>query len=267
VIRLCLFIIIFLAVFVSVRANPENHIPVFREYSSIVRIGNNWSTDRLFLKYEKALRINQSTSYWLAVQQGRQAGFDQLKNLSLNASVEEHWIFLPEENLWVEISFNETAGSTEIDFNFLKDYIAKYEKIEVYHVHLRNYLKSFNRKESASISETWLSVPSFEDIAIMVYFSSCFYKLHPDGTIAWKICSPIGMTDYSLSGKGIIHYMDIGKDSFMLSYLYPSVTKAVNPESISTFDVSRPHRIQNLMEWVNARGKGLINVRFMNYYN
>jgi hypothetical protein len=163
------------------------------------------------------------------------------------------------------MGYDETIDSTGIDFNYLKDVVKKKENIVIYHIHLKNYLKSMERQGCGEIPETWLIVPSFEDIALMVYFSNLFYKYHPEGNIAWYICSPLGITEYILSGKGINHFAEIQQDSFFLEYLCPCRASVMSPDSLSTFDISVSHDAKDLISWANVQGKGYFKIRFFPY--
>ena len=185
-----------------------------------------------------------------------------LRDLCMKASLEEHWVFLPDKNLWLEISYDETPGSAEIDLDFFKDLIKNNENLAIYHIHLKKYLKMLKEKGYKEISESWLVVPSFEDIALMVYFTSHFYEYHPKGKISWNICSPLGLTEYCLTEKGIEHYAKIKKDTFLLTYFYPCNTRTMDPNSASSFDISTPHKVEDLINWANAQGKEYIDVKF-----
>ena len=264
-IRLSVFVIAILATsIVGTSAAPKEQPPLLMEHTSLVRIGHPESpfNAKTSIQFVDRLQINEVTSHRTAVRQDEQAGIKNLRGLCLNASVEEHWVFLPDEDLWLEISYDEAPGSAEIDLDFLEDLIKKHENLAIYHIHLRSYLKSLKERGYSAINETWLAIPSFEDIALMVYFTSHFHTYHPEGKISWKICSPLGLTEYSLTDEGIAHYDRINNDTFLLSYLYPSRSKAMDPEAVSTFDITAPHKVDDLINWANEQGKDYIEVKF-----
>ena len=124
---------------------------------------------------------------------------------------------------------------------------------------------SLKKKGYEDVSQSCLVVPSFEDIALMVYFSSQFQEYHPGGRISWKICSPLGVTQYSLTDKGIEHFKQISEDAFFLEYFYPTNAKVIDPESVSSFNISVPYSVKDLIQWANDMGKGYVKVKYLPY--
>jgi len=248
-------------------ATQNEQIPFLKEYRSVVRVGHPQSSlaSNLPLIFKDRLQINESASYRTAIRKDKQSGIKDLRKLCNNAFLEEYWSFFPDEKLWVEMSYDEKIDSTGIDFNYFKDVVMKKDNITIYHIHLNNYLKSMESKGYDRIPETWLILPSFEDIALMVYFSSMFYKYHPEGNIVWYICSPLGITEYLLSDKGINHFTQIKQDTFFLEYFCPGRGKVMSTESLSTFDISASHDVDDLIEWANVQGKGYFEIRFFPY--
>ena len=250
----------------TIAAQAEDY-PFLREYCSVVRVGAQKSSFGSIapIIFKDRLQINESPTYRTAIRKDQQSGISDLKNLCKNAFLEEYWGFFPYEKLWIEMSFNEKIDSTAIDFNYLKEAVKKKDDICIYHIHLRNYLKSIDGEGYGKIPESWLVLPSFEDIALMVYFSSLFYHFHPHGNISWYICSPLGITEYLLSDKGINHFRKIEQDTFFLEYVSPTRSNVMNPKSLSISDLSVFHNVHDLMEWANIPGKGYLEIRFFLY--
>lgn len=248
-------------------ASPGQRLPLLKKYRSVVCIGNTRHLPgrKVPIKYVDRLRINTSLAYRVAVSEDEQAGIEDLRTLCLGALLEEHWIFLPEKKLWVEAGYDEKPGSAGIDLDFLKDVIVKNDNMSIYHIHVKSYLKSFEKEGYGRIGETWLVVPSFEDIALMVYFSSVFRSSHPLGKISWRICSPLGITKYALTDKGVKHYTQIKNHAFLLDYFCPSHGKAMDPGSDTIFDINASHGVDDLIQWANTQGKGYIDVGFSPY--
>jgi hypothetical protein len=217
------------------------------------------------IEFVEALRINKSLEFRSAAQKNRTSGILDLRRLSLNASVEEHWAYLPEKKLWYEISFGETPGAATIDFEFLAELIESNSEIEIYHIHLRHYLNKVKKEQNIDIPETWLVVPSFADIALMIYFDCIFSQHQPQGQMSWYVCSPLGRTKYSLNASGKEHYRTIKGNTFLLTYFYPDNSPSIDAKSVATFDFTAPHDIGDLINWVNEQGKGYIDIEYLPY--
>ena len=267
--RLVIVISLILLIFPAgiTTATQTAKFPLLREYGSVVRIGGQKSSfgSNVPIIFKDKLQINESVTYRNAIRKDKQSGISDLKKLCKNAFLEEFWGFFPHEKLWLEISYNEKIDSTAIDFYYLEDIIKKKDDIHIYHIHLRNYLKSIEGKGYGKLPESWLVLPSFEDIALMVYFSSLFYHFHPHGNISWYICSPLGITEYILSDEGINHFRKIKQDTFFLEYFSPARASVMDPESLSIFDLSVSHDVDDLIEWANIQGKGYFEIRFIPY--
>ena len=244
--------------------DAQDHLRLLVEYQSVVYVGlprSISSMDRP-IKYENKLRINDSVTYRTATIADEQTGIEDLKDLCQNALKEEYWVFIPDQNLWLETGLCEKTESVEIDLPFFEDLIRKNDNVSVYHIHLKRYLESLEEKGLGKTPESWLIVPSFEDVALMIYFSSMFYKEHPEGNISWFICSPLGRTEYSMTEKGVEYYSKIKGNVFLLSYLYPSSTEPINSNRPLSFNLSTPHSIRDLIVWTDARGKGYFDISF-----
>jgi hypothetical protein len=176
--------------------------------------------------------------------------------------LEEHWAFLPERDIWLEIGCREEEGSVEIDQDYLETIIRENAELAIYHIHPRNYLRSKARKGYTDIRETWLTVPSLEDVAFMIYYSSMFNREHPRGKISWNVCSPLGVTEYGLTQRGISHYENIQQNAFLLRYFCPSHAKVAEAALTPFFDIRSPHTVQDLIDWANTQGKGYIKIGF-----
>jgi hypothetical protein len=238
--------------------------PLLTKYTSVIHICRSSAqpSPNIPIKYMNRLCINTSVSYRTAVQKDEQAGIRDLCDLTKSVWLEEHWVFLPEKDLWLEIGCGETEGSAEIDQDYLETIIRENADLAIYHIHPRNYLRSKERKGYTNISETWLTLPSLEDVALMIYYSSMFNREHPRGKIAWNICSPLGMTEYALTEQGISHYRNIQQDAFLLSYFCPSHAEVADATLTPFFDIRSPHKVQDLINWANTQGKSYIRIGF-----
>ena len=199
------------------------------------------------------------------MRQGEEAGINDLRELTETVGFEEHWVFLPDKNLWIEIGFREKLGSVEVDHDYLEKIIRENDRLGVYHFHPRHYLTTMEEWGYANIPETWLALPSLEDISLMVYYSSRFYDLHPKGKISWDFCSPLGITKYSLSKKGLKYYTNIERNGFLLRYIHSSHAEDSGPERAPFFDIKDAHTVYDLMTWANAQGEGYIGIEFIPY--
>jgi len=245
----------------------QENPPLFKGYTSIVRIDPPQSPLMLNspIEFVETLRINKSLEYRSAALKDQASGVLDLRRLCLNAGVEEHWAYLPEKKLWYEISFDETPGAATIDFEFLEKLIEENSQISIYHIHLRHYLEKVKKEQDIEVPETWLVVPSFPDIALMIYFDYIFSQHQPEGNMSWYVCSPLGRTKYRLNASGKEHYRTIKNNSFLLTYFYPDNSPSIKAKSVATFDLSAPHDIGDLIDWVNEQGKGYFDIEYLPY--
>lgn len=237
--------------------------PLLTKHTSVIRIcgSSPQPSPNIPIKYMNRLCVNTSVSYRTAAQKDEQAGTRDLCDLTRSAWLEEHWVFLPEKDLWLEIGWGEKEGSVKIDQDYLETIIRENADLAIYHIHPRNYLRSKERK-SYKISETWLTLPSLEDVAFMIYYSSIFNREHPRGKISWNISSPLGVTGYALTEEGMNHYRNIRQDTFLLRYFCPSHVKVADTTLTTSFDIRSPHRVQDLINWANTQGKSYIRIGF-----
>ena len=248
-------------------AASESLPPSFKGHTSLVRVDPPLSPFRrdVDFEYRPELQINRSLTCRTLVILDEANGTGQLRRLTLTSDVEEHWAYLPGLKTWVEIGFNETPGTATIDFDYLHDLMTQHEELVVYHIHLRNYLENAKKELQLDIPDTWLIVPSFSDIALMIYFTSQFYALHPGGDISWKIGSPLGLTTYGLTEEGMRHYRTITDNAFLLTYFCPGREERIDGRAVPVFDLSAPHSTDDLMQWVNTQCKDMLKVTFQPY--
>ena len=248
-------------------AASESLPPSFKGHTSLVRVDPPLSPFRrdVDFEYRPELQINRSLTCRTLVILDEANGTGQLRRLTLTSDVEEHWTYLPGLKTWVEIGFNETPGTATIDFDYLHDLMTQHEELVVYHIHLRNYLENAKKELQLDIPDTWLIVPSFSDIALMIYFTSQFYALHPGGDISWKIGSPLGLTTYGLTEEGMRHYRTITDNAFLLTYFCPGREERIDGRAVPVFDLSAPHSTDDLMQWVNTQCKDMLKVTFQPY--
>lgn len=237
--------------------------PLLTKYTSVIHICTSSAQPgpSIPIKHIGRLCINTSVSYRTAVYKDEQAGLRDLFDLTRRARLEEHWVFLPKKALWLEIGYGEKEGSIEIDQGCLETIIRENADLAIYHIHPRNYLELKKREGYTNISETWLTLPSLEDVAFMIHYSSMFSREHPQGKISWNVCSPLGVTEYILTEKGLSHYRNIQQNAFLLEYFCTTHAKVSNNSSTPFFNITAPHRVQDLINWVNAQGNGYIRIR------
>ncbi|MCP4646610.1 MAG: hypothetical protein GY852_02600, partial [bacterium] len=136
--------------------------PLLTKYSSIISIGKGpvGFGDGVPKRICDRLLVNTAVSCRTVVRQGEGAGIKDLRELTETVGLEEHWVFLPDKDLWIEIGFREKLGSVEIDHDYLEKIIRGNDKLGVYHLHPKNYLAMMEKKGYANIPETWLALPS-----------------------------------------------------------------------------------------------------------
>lgn len=157
-----------------------------------------------------------------------QEGVVDLQRLVTQTEYEEAWIYIPQEQKWVEVGYeesdvsigdNRTLGVT-IDKREMNRLIQKYGQLVEYHIHPYTANARENDKkeaikglqlipEPAILEQVAINVgggqkvfPSANDLSCMVTWSRNFYRHHSQGDISFKIVSPFGVTQYQLTKEG-----------------------------------------------------------------
>lgn len=170
------------------------------------------------------LTVNTDHSFRLNISQSEREGLQDLRKLAQEADREEAYAFIPEEERWVEIGYNESAIEFEVDPNgeisgrvtvaydpLLEDLLKRYQSLAVYHFHphlfaenLTALLKEHPPKEGTLEDAIAFELdnqvlPSPIDLYSMIRQSAKYYnQYHPEGSIAFHVVSVDGVTRYEI---------------------------------------------------------------------
>jgi len=177
------------------------------------------------------LVVNNSTDYINVVEKNEEEGVRDLRQLAENSQLEESWVYLPLETLWVEI------GKTSFPLEIIvknKEIIGYQERVENYtgivfklmqahwtlvhyHIHIKksgvvkegiDYIVDGLKISDSSLLEienlvsSATALPSALDIRNMVVHSDAYYTLNSRGQISHKVVSGYGVTEYTVTEEG-----------------------------------------------------------------
>lgn len=191
------------------------------------------------------LAVNQ-TDVRQIVPQNEEEGIQDMRKLVSSSPLEEAWVYLPKDELWVEIGkesrppgmcieqeFRFFQLTTVLDVEFMHDLpSAGYDEIIVYHFHpdsnfksIENAAKRLKKRHRSSVftrqmyekklerlKEKLIAkslVPSGPDISNMIMNSTILNKINPKGEVAYKICSCYGVAEFYLTEKGKAHFNQV----------------------------------------------------------
>ena len=236
------------------------------------------------IKYIDKLTINTSTEFRTAVKQSEERGIGQIRTLIGNSDLEEEWVFIPRDSLWVEVGINEKLklnngnpeGSVEYEDLGLEDLLREDKEFTIYHFHpsLRRqrddkiekelcsrfskeneaYFKCQNYKDlviTEYLAEDVL--PSIQDIVNMVNNSKLNREVNGE-EIKFKIGSTAGVSEYSLSEQGLDCFKNLDKNSIRE---YASNRVKIAIDSYSRLDLNDPsnvdmvNRAEQLVKLIN----------------
>lgn len=192
------------------------------------------------------LVVNNSNDFRTVINKDENKGLQDLISLANNAEHEEAWIYFPGKNKWVEIgrtmpvvfldfdkiystpiqaSPTPLESKVGIDSRYLL-LIKDNNTVVIYHIHpLSALIKSSSDSTNDENNDTKLSLakiagalPSREDLLSMILQSNEFYKTHPNGTIKFRICSSLGITEYFLSETGKARYNEKNRDEIEMIF-------------------------------------------------
>jgi hypothetical protein len=160
------------------------------------------------------LAVNQ-TDVRQIVPQNEEEGIQDMRKLVSSSPLEEAWVYLPKDELWVEIGkksrppgmcieqeFRFFQLTTVLDVEFMHDLpSAGYDEIIVYHFHpdsnfksIENAAKRLKKRHRSSVFTRQMYVLN---------------KINPKGEVAYKICSCYGVAEFYLTEKGKAHFNQV----------------------------------------------------------
>jgi len=179
-----------------------------------------------------SLVINTTDTIRTVIQKDESEGIKDLQSIIANAVYEEAWAYTPSDSTWHETGISqliknriirlddsneliivkpEPSASLVRISDHIKTLFKLYDEIVDYHLHplpdqeIKDEAESDNAEDLQTAREKLYVTkarPSYLDLLSMIALSHDFYTENPDGNISFKIASPLGITEYSLTEKG-----------------------------------------------------------------
>ncbi len=176
------------------------------------------------------LVVNNKNNYKTVIYKNEGEGVLEMRELVESSQTEESWAYLPHMEKWIEVGYNEESEKkinqsyitkAKLDVRLLDVLMDENDNMTLYHFHPHSYhsLKDEilkRKKQGLSMSDNEIekertgiliksAYPSRSDLMSMIGNSTEFYERNPEGKITFKICSHFGITEYHLTGEGLIH--------------------------------------------------------------
>jgi hypothetical protein len=177
------------------------------------------------------LVVNNKNKYKTVIYENEEEGISEMRKLISNSQIEESWTYLPHQEKWIEIGYNEESErkikenyitKSRLDVQFIDELMNENSNMAVYHFHssyclsLEDKIKErignglpMNDSEIEKERIRFLiksAYPSRSDLMNMIGNSMEFFERNPDGNITFKIGSHYGITEYNLTAEGRKHF-------------------------------------------------------------
>ncbi|MGR3303352.1 MAG: hypothetical protein ACUZ8I_12730 [Candidatus Scalindua sp.] len=176
------------------------------------------------------LVVNNKNQYKTVIYENENEGISEMRKLIESSQIEESWAYLPHQEKWIEIGYNEEPEKkinenyitkAKLDIQFLDGLMNENNNMILYHFHtsyclsLEDKIKerekngfpmNDNEIEKERIKFLIKSAyPSRSDLLNMIGNSTEFFERNSDGNITFKLCSHYGITEYRLTDEGIVY--------------------------------------------------------------
>lgn len=170
------------------------------------------------LKTIDRLVVNTSDDYFNIVHASEEEGIKQLEDLARSASVEEAWIYVPEEQIWYEAGYKQKTSETDdflrshgygagakFNLEILADTLVRSESPVLYHIH----------PSRIAPDNPGLGIPSPHDFRHTLNIALALKSSDIKKTARHKVVSEYGVCEYSLTAEGFEHFKALGKDKMI----------------------------------------------------
>lgn len=173
------------------------------------------------------LVVNNKNQYKTIIYENENEGILEMRKLIESSQIEESWAYLPHQEKWIEIGYNEESEKkvnesyitkAKLDIQFLDGLMNENNNMILYHFHpsyclsLEDKIKR-REKNGSPMNDDEIekeriksliksAYPSRSDMLNMIGNSTEFFERNSDGNITFKVCSHYGITEYSLTDKG-----------------------------------------------------------------
>ncbi len=176
------------------------------------------------------LVVNNKNPYKTVTYKNENEGISEMRKLIESSQVEESWVYLPHQEKWIEIGYNEESEKkidesyitkAKLDIQFLDALMNENNNMILYHFHssyclsLEDKIKK-REKNGSPMNDNEIekerirlliksAYPSRSDLLNMIGNSTEFFERNSDGNITFKVCSHYGITEYSLTDEGMAY--------------------------------------------------------------
>ncbi|MGR3174140.1 MAG: hypothetical protein ACUZ8N_06020 [Candidatus Scalindua sp.] len=176
------------------------------------------------------LVVNNKNQYKTVIYEDENEGISEMRKLIESSQIEESWAYLPHQEKWIEIGYDEESEKkinenyitkAKLDIQFLDGLMDENNNMILYHFHTSYCLsledKIKEREENGSpmndneIEKERIksliksAYPSRSDLLNMIGNSTEFFERNSDGNITFKLCSHYGITEYRLTDEGMVY--------------------------------------------------------------
>jgi hypothetical protein len=174
------------------------------------------------------LVVNNKNQYKTIIYETEEEGISEMRKLIESSQIEESWAYLPHQEKWIEIGYNEEPEKkinenyitkAKLDIQFLDRLMNENNNMILYHFHtsyclsLEDKIKE-REKNGSPMNDNEIekerirlliksAYPSRSDLLNMIGNSTEFFEKNSDGNITFKVCSHYGITEYHLTDEGV----------------------------------------------------------------
>ena len=176
------------------------------------------------------LVVNNKNQYKTVIYENENEGISEMRKLIESSQIEESWVYLPHQEKWIEIGYNEESEKkidesyitkAKLDIQFLDALMNENNNMILYHFHssyclsLEDKIKK-REKNGSPMNDNEIekerirlliksAYPSRSDLLNMIGNSMEFFERNSDGNITFKVCSHYGITEYRLTDEGMAY--------------------------------------------------------------
>ena len=176
------------------------------------------------------LVVNNKNQYKTVIYENESEGISEMRKLIESSQIEESWVYLPHQEKWIEIGYNEESEKkidesyitkAKLDIQFLDALMNENNNMILYHFHssyclsLEDKIKK-REKNGSPMNDNEIekerirlliksAYPSRSDLLNMIGNSTEFFERNSDGNITFKVCSHYGITEYRLTDEGMAY--------------------------------------------------------------
>ena len=176
------------------------------------------------------LVVNNKNEYKTIIYENENEGISEMRKLLESSQIEESWAYLPHQEKWIEIGYNEESEKkinenyitkAKLDIQFLDGLMNENNNMTLYHFHtsyclsLEDKIKK-REKDGSPMNDNEIekerirlliksAYPSRSDLLNMIGNSTEFFERNSDGNITFKVCSHYGITEYRLTDEGMAY--------------------------------------------------------------